>query len=257
MASSYFNQLYQASYNGAQFFVYGADSQFGRRVADHRYPFRDTPWAEDIGRKPREFVIHGYIVGDDVIAQRDWMVTVCELAGPGVLIHPTMGILNVSCVNLSVQEKAGRSMDLTFTFVEAGQRLFPSLNVSTANAVLDAIGNVNSSAGADFASQVTDAVAKGATVVTKGVVAATSWASIGEALVKNATNIFHLGSSLKGNYGRFAGGRTGSSSGSILGAASSVGSIATQLAGLVAFGSAARAAVATSATNVTATAGGL
>jgi len=83
-----------------------------------------------MGRSPRRHQLVGFLLqndavygGGDVIAQRDQMLAACEAAGPGTLVHPTLGIMTVSVLDLSVTQKwdAGGYFELSFSFIEAGQ----------------------------------------------------------------------------------------------------------------------------------------
>src|SRR5450830_396867 len=100
------DQLRSASYRGVPFGMLGGEGQFGRRNVVHEYPFRDTVWVEDLGRAARRINVTGFLVGDDCIAQRDRMISVCEQDGDAILIHPTYGEMTVSLLgSLTVTER--------------------------------------------------------------------------------------------------------------------------------------------------------
>ena len=58
----FFSSLRQASFRGAQFEVDDVDASGGRRLVKHEYPLRDVPYAEDMGRKAREYSVKAFIV---------------------------------------------------------------------------------------------------------------------------------------------------------------------------------------------------
>lgn len=120
-------QLRAASFRGAPFEATASSPTFGRRVQVHVYPGQDRPFTEDTGRRPREFHLSAVIVGDDYLERRDRLIAACEKPGPGTLVHPLYGEVEVLCTECSVAEGAGYggSADLTLTFVEAGELLFP------------------------------------------------------------------------------------------------------------------------------------
>ncbi len=137
MKSSWIKQLNPASFRGLRFGVLGGEARFGRRLAVHEYPGRDKPYAEDMGRGTRVINLVGFLVdgsliydGGDVLEQRDLMIGAAEKAGPGVLIHPTLGKMTVSIPDggLSVVERwdEGRYFELHFSFIESGDRVFPA-----------------------------------------------------------------------------------------------------------------------------------
>ena len=125
---SWRDDLRQGSFRGVAFGVVLSDTEFGRRNAQHEYPLRDTPYAEDLGRKQRQYTVEAYVVGDDYIAKRDQLIDACEQPGPGQLIHPYYGTKQVSVVSCRVSENAGdgRMARLSITFAEAGERIFPA-----------------------------------------------------------------------------------------------------------------------------------
>ena len=101
----------------------------------HEYPYRHTVWIEDSGRAARRISLTGFLAGEDVTAQRAAMITACETAGSGNLIHPTLGALTVAVDNFESRERRdhGRVFELAFTFVEAGTRVFPMSAASSAD----------------------------------------------------------------------------------------------------------------------------
>lgn len=63
------------------------------------------------------------------------MLAVIRAPGAATLVHPSLGAQQVICLNCdSIQNIAGRYVELRFTFVEAGQVLYPSTGSDTAAA---------------------------------------------------------------------------------------------------------------------------
>lgn len=122
------DNLRPASFRGVPFNVDTASGKFGRRLALHEYPQRDTPYAEDMGRKARRHSISAFVLGDDYIAQRDRLLAALEEYGPGQLVHPTMGSLTISVEEVGTSESAadGGYCRFDIGFVESGQRQFPN-----------------------------------------------------------------------------------------------------------------------------------
>lgn len=126
-----------ATFRGAAFFVESADSSHGRRQAVHEAAQRDIPYTEDLGRKSREFGVTGYLLGKDYHLAREELIKACELAGPGVLVHPYRGEMNVICRGLNVSESTaeGGKCLISLTFLEAGEASYPSAKIDTVNAI--------------------------------------------------------------------------------------------------------------------------
>jgi len=150
--------LGSASFKGVQFFVDSIETEFGRRVAVHQFPYQNLPYSEDVGRLPRTFVVNAHVV--DVIKfttedvketgplnkgvtarasigkrtvvgketlyedQRDKLITAIEAGGKGKFIHPTMGEYEVVPLSCSVvfDNKQGSFESFRITFKEAGSR---------------------------------------------------------------------------------------------------------------------------------------
>lgn len=125
----------------------------GRRLALHEYPLRDAPYAEDLGRKAREFSLECFVLGPDYMAARDALLAELEAPGPGLLVHPYLGTQSVAVRSYTLREspQEGGLARLTLTFVEAGRAAEPAATVDTASAVGGAATAATSAAAADFA----------------------------------------------------------------------------------------------------------
>lgn len=126
--------LRPASFRGISFKVESHDFSTGRRGPDHEFAQRDQPYAEDTGRKARGYSITGYLLGDDYFSDRDALIAACEKEGPGELIHPYYGRLEVVCRECKVRESSrdGGFVAFSFQFVEAGVQIFPDAKADTA-----------------------------------------------------------------------------------------------------------------------------
>lgn len=238
--------LREASYRGVPFVMVEGDSRFGRRSVVHEYPYRDTVWVEDLGRSARRINVQGFLVGGDCIAQRDRMIAVCEAAGgdKGILIHPTFGQMLVNLLGpLTIRERwdKGRMFEIGFSFIESGQREFPSADDSSGAVISAAADAADAASGADFKSQVAGALENGASVVQQAVSVTAAWASTATRLANDATNLCNMVSSLPGDFGRFAGGRN---VGGVTGNVSKMSGGAATISSLTALGSKARSSVA-------------
>ncbi|HDX8614915.1 DNA circularization protein [Aeromonas sp. FDAARGOS 1408] len=126
---SWTDRLQAASFRGVAFKVDGDDLQIGRRTVIHEYPGRDTPSVEDMGRETREYAITAYLIGPDFIAERDRLIAALEQVGPGELVSPWYGRMNVVVMGkqrISHSKKDGRMCVVSFTFVESGEDEWPT-----------------------------------------------------------------------------------------------------------------------------------
>lgn len=146
-------RMQPASFRGAGFLVEGHDGEVGRRLAVHEYPERDLPYAEDLGRKARVFKITGLVIGPDYMAARDALLAACEQPGPGTLVHPYHGTMEVVCQACAYREetRAGGRASFSFTFMEAGQRNYPAVELDFTAQAAQAADSVRAVAGEVFA----------------------------------------------------------------------------------------------------------
>lgn len=146
-------QTHKPSFRNVPFHVQGASGEIGRRVQLHEYPLRDDPYAEDLGRKRREFSLEAYVVGKDYAAQRDRLIEAIEQGGPGTLVHPYRGTMQVVVTACRYGESTDKGGMATFaiTFAEAGQNLNPAASVDTPARVAAKAENARAAAADAFA----------------------------------------------------------------------------------------------------------
>lgn len=142
-ARSFFNNLREASFRGARFEVDEVEASGGRRVVLHEYPLRDTPYSEDLGRRAREFSVRGYIIQGrtyDYASARADVLKALEAYGPGELVHPWHGEVNVVVDDYRLRESMERGglLELDIHFREAGQLANPTASADTAKRVASA-----------------------------------------------------------------------------------------------------------------------
>jgi len=87
--------LLPASYRGISFFVPDTSTQVGRRVAEHLFPGIDVAAYDDLGLAPQTVQVEGLIVSDSYIAEAQALKAAFETPGPGTLIHPWFGPMQV------------------------------------------------------------------------------------------------------------------------------------------------------------------
>lgn len=146
-------QRLTASFRGVTFFVEASDISAGRRVVTHQYPQRDEPFTEDLGRAARVFSLSAFVLGDDCIEQAQALRDAIEQPGPGTLVHPEFGELQVIAQpggSLSF-DQARRRVRFSLSFVEAGLNAFPESGQATQSASREAADGLMESAINDFA----------------------------------------------------------------------------------------------------------
>jgi prophage DNA circulation protein len=104
MAAGCITDVYfAASYKGAAFEAMDISSSFGTRNAFGEFVFSNLTAAAWLGRKIRTFTLSGRLVTSDHIDRTRPLIAAAESQGPGILIHPTLGAMNVVCTSLKVK----------------------------------------------------------------------------------------------------------------------------------------------------------
>ena len=137
------DNLVRASFRGVPFHVNDTDAPVaGRRLVVHEYPGRDEPFVEDLGRRTKAWTIEAFVVGEDYARTRDRLIEACDVAGPGELVHPYLGSLQVQCRACSVSERTreGRMARFSLEFVESGANQFPTSTTNTTDVVEERAG---------------------------------------------------------------------------------------------------------------------
>jgi len=138
---SWRDRILPASFRGVPFAVESAEGQGGRRTVVHEFPQRDDGFAEDLGKVQGRFSLTAFVVGDDYFDQRDALEAALNKPGPGTLVHPYRGTVEVQVAGpFRVQETAkdGRVAKYTIEFVQAGEVKQPAASVDTQTQVADA-----------------------------------------------------------------------------------------------------------------------
>src|SRR4051812_46874435 len=103
--AGWIDRLVPASFRGAGVKVDKAEREIGRRTVTFTYPQRDTPFVEDLGLHPRVFSIDGYVGGrGDYFPERDALIAAIDTPGPGTLVHPYYGTLQVAVTGCHIEE---------------------------------------------------------------------------------------------------------------------------------------------------------
>jgi prophage DNA circulation protein len=150
----------QAAFKNVPFHVETGAKTSGRRIALHEYPKRDLPYAEDMGRRTRQFDIIGYLIewdrglGRDYRVIRDRLISALEDERPGDLILPTSPLppLKVVCERYSITETRDKGGFCVFDmrFIEYGEPANKIVFQNTAAAVNSAAQSMNAQEGVAF-----------------------------------------------------------------------------------------------------------
>lgn len=122
------------TFRGVAFAVKGEQSQNGgRRTVKREFPLRENGGADDIGKRLREYSFNAVIVGEDYFTRRDAFIQALDAPGPGELVHPNYGSLQIQVDTWSCKEdtSSGGSAEFSISFLPP---LTTTAPVSTADA---------------------------------------------------------------------------------------------------------------------------
>ncbi|MFT8354116.1 MAG: DNA circularization N-terminal domain-containing protein [Gluconobacter japonicus] len=201
------SEYLQCSFRGIPFAVVASGGANGRKQAEHDYPGRNGVWVEDMGKLGRRYRIVGILVGDLCYTQRDLLSMAAEQAGPGLLMHPSIGLIKAAVTRYEWLERAGyrNVIDLEFEFVEQKDLLSSLIVTALHAAVAVASLALQAASSSSYTSRVSSSWNVGSSIGSAARLVARNWAlSITEAcsspqVVAGATSV------LDGNYGRYVG----------------------------------------------------
>jgi prophage DNA circulation protein len=133
------NRWQNARFRAAGFFVEQDARSGGRRVAMHEYPKRNTPYAEDMGRKALRFMVQGYLIGPNYWDHKNRLIDALDKDGPGFLRLPLpyqMADVNVMVNTYTVTEhrERGGYCTIEMDFSEYGDPQFRQ-DISTSDQI--------------------------------------------------------------------------------------------------------------------------
>jgi prophage DNA circulation protein len=205
LASSWWSQLLPGSWRGVGFVMDSTPTKAGRRVAVHEYPYRDTVWPEDLGKLPRRYQVQAYLVGDDVYQQKKAMITACETSGPGTLVHPTLGSLQVVLLDFTTTDRRdrGRYCEVDLSFIDTASTAFPTSAANTGGLVSTAVGALTQASASSLALNLTGL----APVPTAPTGFVSNFANLAINAVNDPARALSAVTGLVGYFGRYATGR--------------------------------------------------
>ncbi len=131
---SYWEKYRKASFRGVEFWPIDGDAEHGRRIATHEYPLRDIGLSEDLGKRAALINLQGRVVGEDFLGQAQRLIEACNKPGPGALVHPLFGTLQVVCKECRPNWTLSRKGEVVFSlsFMEEGENRYPADNADYA-----------------------------------------------------------------------------------------------------------------------------
>ena len=140
-------QLYPALYKGVKFLIQNHTMTAGRKTVTHEFPNSDVRVVEDLGALPDSFSITGITTGGNYKNDRDNLIAALNSAGPGQLVHPFFGTLEVTSTTYTLNESTTSLNVAVFTmnFERSQANVFPTFsgnNISLINQLAIAIADL-------------------------------------------------------------------------------------------------------------------
>ncbi|MBI1214556.1 MAG: hypothetical protein GC185_01900 [Alphaproteobacteria bacterium] len=151
--ADYLTQLRRASFRGIQFDCPENESGGGRRVVRHDYPGKDQPTFEDLGLDSQSFTVTAIINGDGFAKLADTFEAALQKSGPGTLIHPLYGQLQVIVTGRWRRSSSAATVgDVTFSipFERYNGPVYPSAAADTVAGLSAAGDNLAAAVTAEF-----------------------------------------------------------------------------------------------------------
>ena len=206
--SGFLDALQNAVFNGVPFKVRSIETSSSRKLAVHRYPFKDGGWPEDLGRDLATYQIEGHLIGDDAPALAALLKGMADVFGSGILVHPALGAILVNLVGISfaVHYESLRVINLRAQFIEAAQPSLASIIISTVIETLTFADQVQASTGSDYQATIAPALVSGPEPAMEAGAVTGAAAAIAVTASQDPTGSINAVATLPGNYGRYAAG---------------------------------------------------
>lgn len=142
------DQMLPASFRGISFLIPQASVPIGMKVQLHEFPQRDEPYAEQLGKQSQVHRLVCWIIGEDCFERRDKFMEALQTPGPGELVHPWLGRMQVKVGEgeLSHDFKRGGMAEFAVTFYPDTPLKFPTAKVNTQQQVVKASDSLLDSA---------------------------------------------------------------------------------------------------------------
>lgn len=133
MTMTWRGSLLPASFRGISFVVDQAGVPVGRKGQLHDYPQRDDPYFEALGKQSQVHKLTAYVIGPDCFERRDKLLEALEADGPGELVHPWLGRMQVQVGECELQHdrREGGMARFDLTFYPDRPRQFPAATVNS------------------------------------------------------------------------------------------------------------------------------
>ena len=122
---SVFSELQEASFRGVTFLVPSESKEGGKKTVEHNYPGNNRRFVEELGTQPNNYRITAIVFGNDAIQRRIRLEQALTETGRGLLIHPSLGQIQVVATTFSSRSSDTELGKFTFEidFLESEENI--------------------------------------------------------------------------------------------------------------------------------------
>lgn len=113
------DELRPGSFRGIPLELADLSISGGKRLVVDEYPEQDEHTVDELGKKPRRFRVRALVAGDSYLDTRDRLLDALEQPGPGELVHPWRGRVQVYTGEVEVTHDGHGACEVTFECVLA------------------------------------------------------------------------------------------------------------------------------------------
>lgn len=149
---SKYDSLRDASFRGFAFAIPSDTVTQNMRIHTHKYPGKDEPYHEYLGKDVRVFSVDAVVNGEEFVDRATEFEMLLERNSPGILIHPYYGEIEVVVLGYSrthVYSEVGL-VSFSVTFEKYGAPQYPAAGTDTSAGLLVASSAAYDSLQSDF-----------------------------------------------------------------------------------------------------------
>jgi len=148
MARTWRDDLLPAAFRGISFLIPQTSVPVGQKGQLHEYPQRNEPFFEQLGKQAQVHTMTAWVIGDDCFERRDKLLEALQTPGPGELVHPWLGRMQVKVGDCKVSHEltAGGMVSFDLTFYPDKPLTFPTAKVNSQQQVVKASDSMLTSA---------------------------------------------------------------------------------------------------------------
>lgn len=120
--------ILEASFRGVPLLVPSESTTEGPKTATHEFVNSDRRFVENLGRFPSKYALTAIVHGQDAIAKRDRLRAALNQPGPGILVHPVYGRVEVAVegqYEISSSDQNLGEFRFNITFAQTDAAIFP------------------------------------------------------------------------------------------------------------------------------------